>query len=105
MLMKKRFFFGLIAVALIALNALAFSSFAALPGTGPGIVPGPGDLACYQTLAKCGDKPGLREVCTRMKTNENCKRFYCSDCIKHEDPSWPWMTHDEYTLLPELDIP
>ena len=101
--MKKRFFFGLIAVALIALNALAFSSFAAAPGTGPGGVPGPGDLACYQSTAMCNGR--FREVCTRMKTNQNCSRFYCSDCIKHQDPSWPWMSHDEYTLLPEIDIP
>ncbi|MBP5626304.1 MAG: hypothetical protein J6W98_05230 [Bacteroidales bacterium] len=98
--MKKKFFYGVLAAALVVLNVFAFSSYAEKPGAGG--IPGDPDMGCYQNFSFCKDR--YRQTCTRMKQPQKCQVFYCTDCLKHEDPSWPWMNAD-YTLLPEFDLP
>lgn len=70
MLMKKKLLFGAIAAAFVALNALAFSSFAAAPGgSGGGVAPG--NLP-YQSMGYC-DAWHLRLKCQKAYTAERCK--------------------------------
>ena len=76
MLMKKKLLFGVIAAVLVALNALAFSSFtasAAAPGGS-----GSGSSKCYQSMAYCGNS--IRLSCTKQKLAYYCSRYYCTDC-------------------------
>ena len=95
--MKKRFFFGLIAVALIALNALAFASFAAPPSPYP---PGFHDSGCYQTMGNCGRF--IRQTCTSLYTSSQCVQYYCSSCAQHDEPSM--AKDDEFFMMPKYNF-
>ena len=72
--MKKKILFGAIAAALVALNALAFSSFAAAPGGSGG-----SSAKCYQTMSYCSAWH-LHLSCTTSKTGNYCSRYYCTSC-------------------------
>jgi len=72
--MKKKLLIGIAAAVLVALNALAFSSFAAAPGGSGGSSAG-----CYQTMRYC-TAWSLRLACTTSKTAERCKYYACTNC-------------------------
>ena len=94
--MKKKILFGVVAVALIAMNVFAFSSAALPPSPYP---PGFHDSGCYQTMGRCGRF--YREVCTSLYTNSQCKQYYCSDCAIHQEP----IIHSDLDdLLPKINF-
>jgi len=83
--MKKKLLIGIAALVLLALNALAFSSFAAAPGTGvPGSHPDP-YMLCYQSFGRCGNR--IRPICTQAKQERKCSVYYCTDCLRHDEPT------------------
>ena len=77
----KKVLFGVIAVALIAMNVFAFSSAALPPGAFP---PGINDSGCYQTMGYCGKF--LQQRCTTLYTKQQCQFYRCSNCPIHEEP-------------------
>ena len=66
--MKKKILYGAIAVALVALNALAFSSRAIVPTPGPGNI----KFNPYQTMSYCTNH-ALRHSCTAKPTSIRCQ--------------------------------
>ena len=93
----KKFVFAIIAVALIVMNVLAFSSAALPPSPYP---PGFHDSGCYQTVGYCGRFYG--KVCTTLQTNQQCREFYCSTCPQHDEPSI--AVDDDLPLLPKYNF-
>ena len=66
--MKKKIIFGVVAVALIALNAVAFSSHAIIPAPGPDNI----KFNPYQTMSYCTNHV-LRHSCTPKFTKVRCQ--------------------------------
>ncbi len=64
--MKKKIMIGAAAIALIAMNVLAFTSYARIGERPGGIRNNP-----YQTVYNCSDF-SVRLSCTWIKTNEQC---------------------------------
>ena len=75
--MKKNILFGFAAIALLALNVLAFSAAAKPEPQLPIEFEG-----CYQTVSSCDVYGVQRENCTSRKTNHKCTRNYytCHNC-------------------------
>jgi len=73
----KKFLIGFSAVALCALNLLAFSAIAKPEPQLPIEFEG-----CYQTVSSCGYSSVSYENCTSRKTNHKCTRNYykCHNC-------------------------
>lgn len=73
----KKFLIGFSAVALCALNLLAFSAIAKPEPQLPIEFEG-----CYQTVSSCDNYGVQRENCTSRKTNHKCTRNYykCHNC-------------------------
>ena len=71
--MKKKVLFGVIAAALVTLNALAFSSF-----TASAAAPGGAGGGCYQSMGYCGWR--LTYKCLTRYTAERCRIYVCSEC-------------------------
>ena len=69
--MKKKFFYGALAAALVVLNVLAFSSFNASAAAGAG-------GGCYQSMGYCGRR--LTYKCVASYTAERCRIYACSEC-------------------------
>lgn len=67
--MKKKLVIGAAVVALLALNALAFSSHALVPEPGPGNI----KFNPYQTLSYCANVNVLRHSCTPKRTSIKCE--------------------------------
>jgi len=65
--MKKKLLIGAIAVVLIALNAIAFSSHALIPKPGKDNI----KFNPYQTMSYCSDW-NLRYSCTPKRTSVRC---------------------------------
>ena len=77
--MKKKILFGVIAAALVALNALALSSFTASAKQVRAVeeaVSAGG--SCYQTMGYCSNRLTYR--CSTSSTAEGCRRYACSNC-------------------------
>ncbi|MBP5626305.1 MAG: hypothetical protein J6W98_05235 [Bacteroidales bacterium] len=66
--MKKKFLYGAIAIALVALNAFAFTSHALIPEPGPDNI----KFNPYQTMSYCKDQ--LYYSCTKKITKIKCWR-------------------------------
>lgn len=79
--MKKKILFGVIATALVALNALAFSAPSSALPPEPPVTNG-----CFQTTSYACEPGVLRKACTQMNTKKQCKEFYCSSCAIHWKP-------------------
>jgi hypothetical protein len=76
--MRKKLFFGLAAAALVALNVVVFTTAShALPPQPPPV------NGCYQTRSYCKDGATLvlRDNCTLMNTNVQCKKTTCIECV------------------------
>ncbi len=81
MLMRKKLFFGLVAAALVVLNALAFSF-----KSEAGLVEPPVTNGCYQVYTYECQMGVLRPACSGRNTGKRCKEFLCSSCIGHWNP-------------------
>lgn len=66
--MKKKILYGVIAVALVALNAFAFTSHAIVPTPGPGNI----KFNPYQEMSYCTNHV-LRHSCTKKVTSVRCQ--------------------------------
>ena len=71
---------GIGAVALLALNVLAFSATSAYAYDNPLDPIFIGD--CYQTVSTCGSSPVLYQNCSSKKTSQYCKytNSHCHAC-------------------------
>jgi len=89
--MKKKILYGVIAAALVVLNAAAFSapSVAAPPDLPP-------TNGCYQTMSYDCEPGVLRKACTQMNTKKACKEYICSGCVIHWKPEEELISFDPY---------
>lgn len=110
--MKKVFLIGLGAIALMALNVLAFSSSVAVAET----TTLPYEFSsCYQTISSCGSYGyGEFKNCTSRRTSSKCYYNYykCNNCsygpLEPNDPDQPYDPGRPYIdprVGPEVPIP
>ena len=83
--MKKKLVIGAAVVALLALNALAFSSHALVPEPGPGNI----KFNPYQTMSYCANAQ-LRHSCTPKRTKIKCQ-IACDGSIVIPVPTDPTL--------------
>ncbi len=88
--MKKNILFGSVAIALLALNVLAFSAASAFAYDPQPVTHGD----CYQTMSSCDHSGALYASCTSQKKSEYCRQTNakCHPCDNEPifyDPDGP----------------